>query len=289
MKLIGVPYLSPSAMSKLVTCQRQWWWHYEQGIRDEGGTEPLAMGSGLAHALEYRSLEDGLLEYARARRPDDIFDDQHQRRLEEWVARETITQAFNGYIERYDARDFAGLLVREETFIVDMPYAARKLQVRIDGVADGYGVEDKLRAGSSLRPDAVQNEVLQGRQITAECYCMWRDTGELRPVYLRTTKKCDPRKWKQCQSHEEVAEVIGDHFAGDVFAEYECTRTLDQLREFEAEFAQLSALAEALAQSGDPVGVRNEKACHEFGRVCPALAACQGQAAAEELTAKEAA
>ena len=278
MKLIGVPYLSPSAMSKLVTCQRQWWWHYEQGIRDEGGTEPLAMGSGLAHALEF-GLEAGLAEYHASRRPDDIFDDPHQRQLEAWVGVETIRHAYQGYVNRYDDPG----LVREETFIVDMPNAARKLQVRIDGVADGYGVEDKLRSGSSLRPDAVQNEVLQGRQITAECYCLWRDTGDLRPVFLRTTKKCDPRKWKSCQSHEEVAEVIGDHFAGDVFAEYECTRTLDQLREFEAEFAQLSALAEALAQSGDPVGVRNEKACHEFGRVCPALAACQGQAAAEEL------
>lgn len=283
MKLVGVDYLSPSAAAKLTQCQRRWWWHYIGGLR-EGSTEALAMGGGFAHALEFDSVEAGITEYHARRAPSDILDDPARRNLEAWVAEATIREAFVGYQFRYADADRANRLEREVTHIVDMPGAARLLQVRNDGVGDLYLVEDKLRSGSAMQPAKLENEVRQGRQLTAEIYAVWRDTGELRPVQLRCVKKCDPRKWKSLTDRDEVEAVIRDHFQSEAaFVVLEATRTLEQVKEFEREFAYLATLADALAESGEPTGARNDGACFDYGRVCPALAHCQGQRSHHDL------
>jgi hypothetical protein len=138
-------------------------------------------------------------------------------------------------------------------------------------------VEDKLRSATSMRADAIENEIRQGRQISAEIYGHWRATRELRPVKLRCTKKPDPRPLKKATDEEQVIALVGEHFTKDgVFLEFEAHRTLDQLAEFEAEFADLAKRAEALLSNEQPVGARNTGACHQYGRTCPALAVCQG-------------
>jgi hypothetical protein len=153
------------------------------------------------------------------------------------------------------------------------------LQVRIDGVGDGYLIEDKLRSASSMRADAIENECRQGRQITAEVYGHWRTTGDILPVKLRCTKKCDPRKLRKLETEAEVEAVLYEHFTTDgAFNEWTCTRTREQLLEFEAEFAALAVRAEALLASDTPIGARNTSSCHMYGRTCPALAMCQGLA-----------
>jgi hypothetical protein len=271
--IAGLEHLSPSGASVLVDCERRYWHRYHDGLGKDERSEPLAMGGGLAEALEF-GLERGLTEY-RSRRPEaDGWTDPIAYERDGWIGEATIIHAYNGYLARYPDP-----IEREVTHFCTLPGIARLLQVRIDGVGDGYLVEDKLRSGLSLRADAIENEVRQGRQITAEVYGHWRATGDILPVKLRCTKKIDPRKVKKLETQVEVKAAIAEHFAGEgVFNEFTCTRTREQLLEFEAEFAALAVRAEALLASDTPIGARNTGACHAYGRSCPALPFCTGLA-----------
>ena len=232
------------------------------------------MGHGFATALETGSIGAGLDDYRNERpQPDDWTDPEVDLR-HVTVAIETIKAAYAGYTERWPDFD----TTREVTYLVDVDDVHRILQVRIDGVTPTHLIEDKLRAGSSLRSDDITNEVMQGRQLTAEVYAHWRKTGEIVPVHLRCMKKCDPRKWRNVPL-DEIEGVIGEHFAGDnVFNEYVATRTLDQLKAFEVELKDAITRVGMLDFDDRPRGVRNTSACHLYGRPCPALSECQGRA-----------
>lgn len=285
MRLVGVNYLSPSAMATLVSCERQWWWKYQAGIR-EGSSEPLAMGGGFAHALEF-GLAAGLAEYHARRAPlDPVFGDPVEHDRLAWVAEATITEAYAGYQHRWPDAD-AGI-EREVTFIVGIDKCDRLLQVRADGVGPHHIVEDKLRAGSSLQSAKLENEVRQGRQLTAEIYCVWRDTGELLPVSFRNVKKIDPRKVKVAgMLRSDIVHAIHLHFQQDgSFLEHRAERTLDQLAGFEDELRGLAKRADLLAKSKTPAGAKNTDVCHSYGRECPALAACQGVQSTADLLAE---
>jgi hypothetical protein len=276
--IAGLDHLSPSGASVLVDCERRYWHRYHDGLGKDERSEPLAMGGGLAAALEFNSNARGIEEYLARRPVADGWTDPIAYEREEWAAKATIRGAHLGYSTRYPEP-----VEREITYFCTLPNVDRLLQVRVDGVGDGYLVEDKLRSGSSMRADTIENEVRQGRQITAEVYGHWRTTGDILPVKLRCTRKCDPRKWKKLETALEVAAVIGEHFDSEgVFNEFTCTRTREQLVEFEAEFAALAVRAEALLKSDTPIGARNTGACHAYGRSCPALAICQGLTTTEE-------
>jgi hypothetical protein len=272
--IAGLEHLSPSGASVLVDCERKYWHNYAEGLGRDERSEPLAMGGGLAEALEF-GLECGLAEY-RERRPvgDDGWTDPVAYERDGWIGEATITLALDGYRMRYP-----GPVEREVTHFCALPGTTRLLQVRIDGVALGHLVEDKLRSGRSMTAETLENEVLQGRQISAELYGHWRATGEILPLHLRCTKKCDPRKLKKLETQAEVEAVLAEHFANDgVFVELIATRTVKQLLEFETEFAALAIRAEALLESDTPTGARNPSSCHMYGRTCPALRFCTGLA-----------
>lgn len=270
--IAGLEHLSPSGSATLVGCERQYWWRYHEGLGRDERSEPLAMGGGLAEALEF-GLERGLSEYLERRPAFDGWTDPLAYERDAWIGETTIAMAYAGYFARYEPVE------REVTHFCTLPGTDRLLQVRIDGVGDGYLVEDKLRSASSMRADAIENERLQGRQVTAEIYGHWRATDELLSLKLRCTKKCDPRKVKKLETRAEVETVLAEHFATEgVFNEWDCTRTRDQLLEFEAEFADLAIRADYLLANNTPVGARNTGSCHMYGRTCPALAMCQGLA-----------
>ena len=101
--------------------------------------------------------------------------------------------------------------MREQTYLIalgdpdELEPTRRIIQARVDGAVKGhYLVEDKLRSASSMRADALENEVRQGHQLTAEIWAHWKATDELLPVQFRVTKKCDPRKWKKLETEGEV-------------------------------------------------------------------------------------
>lgn len=273
LQIVDIAYVSPSQLSTLTTCERRWWHQYVMGVRSPG-TEATAMGHGFATALETGSQDAGLVDYHEARpQPDDWTDPDVDLRHRA-VAAATIRHAFNGYVSRWPDEN----TTREVTYLVDIEDVDRVLQVRIDGVTPTHLIEDKLRAGSSLRSEDITNEVMQGRQLTAEVYAHWRKTGEIVPVHLRCMKKCDPRKWRNVQL-DEIEGVIGDHFAGDnVFNEYVATRTLSQLKTFETELKDAITRVGMLDFDDRPRGVRNTSMCHAYGRPCPALDECQGRA-----------
>jgi hypothetical protein len=269
----GLDHLSPSGAATLVQCERQFFYRYAYGVGRNERSEPLAMGGGLAAALEHRDLSVGLAEYFDRRPVVDAWTDPDADKRATWIACGTIENAYDGYLARWPDEN----VEREVTHFVRLAGTRRMLQVRIDGVAPGHLIEDKLRSGSSLRADAIEAEVHMGRQLSAEIYGHWKATGEIVPVHLRCIKKADPRKLKKCETREQVDEVLGEHFASDgVFNEFVATRTVDQLKEFESEFVALARRADELLQSGTPTGVRNDKACHAFGRECPALSVCKG-------------
>lgn len=293
-RLAGVDHLSPSGAAKLIDCERAYWWRYARGLGRDERTEALAMGGGLATALELGNLDEGLAEYYRRRPLADDFTDPVKRIREGWIADATIRHAFAGYTLRYPDPPN---LIREETYLCTLPGVDRLLQVRVDGVVPGeYLVEDKLRSASSMRAEAIENERLQGDQLTAEIYGHWRATKgeELLPIRFRNTKKIDPRKVKNLETQAEVEEAMAAHFAGEVFFEWEVTRTEAQLEQFEQEFADLARRSTEILDGGKlvftreqvdpgPFGRRNTKSCHMYGRTCPALAHCQGHVTVDEL------
>ena len=270
----GIPYLSPSQMAKFTSCERAWWFS-RHGLR-EGTSEPLAMGGGFAAALEYVSLGRGLTEYG-LRRPDpDGWTDEEMDVRAFTIGESIITHAFAGYTSRWpDPVD----CVREETYLLNMPYAEGHLQVRVDGVVPGHHlIEDKLRGGTAMRGDAIENEVRQGRQLTAEAYAHWRVTGDLLPVHLRCVRKPDPRPLKTCEL-DEIDGIVEAHFEKEIaFQEFVASRTVDQLREFEGEFGDLDRRAAGIGSSSVPAGAKNEQSCHLYGRACPAIGYCQSMA-----------
>lgn len=273
LQIVDIPYVSPSALSTLTTCERQWWWSYVMG-RKSPPTEATAMGHGFATALEHGDLGRGIEDYYAVRpQPDDWTDPEVDARHAE-AARATIKHAYRGYTTRWPDAD----TTREVTYLVDVEDCERVLQVRVDGVTPTHLIEDKLRAGSSLRSDDITNEVMQGRQLTAEVYAHWRKTGEIVPVHLRCMKKCDPRKWRTIPQ-AEIDAVIGEHFeAPGAFNEYIATRTYEQLKTFETELKDAITRVGMLDFDDRPRGVRNTSACHLYGRPCPALSECQGRA-----------
>jgi hypothetical protein len=286
LQLHGIDHLSPSAASTLVDCQRKYWWRYKHKLGRDERTEPLAMGGGLAGALEFGDLDKGIAEYHERRPIADGWTDPDADERAIWIAEATIWQAYDGYLNRYPEEG----IQREVTYLIAVPGQSRIIQARVDGCKSGeYLIEDKLRSASGMRADALENEVRQGRQLTAEIYGHWKATGELLPVKFRITKKIDPRKVKPTKERvitkDYVETAIAEHFASDgVFNEFDATRTVDQLLEFEAEFAGLIEKADDLLASDEPAGARNEKACTAYGRTCPALGACQGVTPWRELT-----
>lgn len=277
-ELVDIDYISPSQANTLIGCERKWWHKYVGGMK-EPSTEPLAMGGGFATALEMGSLEAGLVEYMDRRPVCDEWMDPVVYERQEWIGRATIKYAFEGYQLRWLDID----VQREVTYLVDLPYSPRKLQVRIDGVAPQYLIEDKLRSGTAMRGDLIENEVRQGLQLTAEIYVRWRQTGDIVPAHLRCMKKCDPRKLKDCATYEEVDEVIGAHFETESsFQEFIATRTRDQLDEFQRDITGLCQRIEALDFDDQPHGSKNTSNCMAFGRPCPALNLCQGITTQEE-------
>ena len=304
--LDGIKHVSPSQLSKLRECEQRW---FNTTIlkEREPGTEATAMGAGFAVALETDNVSAGILEYHASRPAPDSFTDEEADARLRVIAVETIRAAFLLYRERFVDPT---TLEREATFVTRLPLHGRDepwtMQVRLDGfLKKQYVVEDKLRSGSSLQPEKVENEVRQGEQITAEIWSVWKKTGHLVPVKLRCLRKPDQRKIKTVDT-ADLPEFIAEQFARDnAVEEYECVRTEDQLRAFEKRLVQQAIRVEALTPGPErihgaaevgglaagslidrgllvpivkrgAVPTRNTDACHSYGRACPFLARCQG-------------
>ena len=291
-RLAGIDHLSPSGASLLQECERRYWWRYSKKLGRDERSEVLATGNGLAHALEFGDLERGLVVYDESRPVFDAFTDPEAYARDALVARASIVQAYEGYLARYPDPG----IIREQTYLIALEHesTSRIIQARVDGcVPKQYLVEDKLRSGGSMKAEDLENEVLQGKQLTAEIWAHWKATKgrELLPLKFRVTKKIDPRKPRGSKdkrpTEPEILELIAEHFASDgVFNEFHVTRTEAQLLEFEAEFTELALRADEVLGSDEPAGVRNTGACHAYGRTCPALAVCQGLKPAAELIAE---
>ena len=296
--LDGIKHVSPSQLSKFRECEQRWY-HTHVDKEREPGTEATAMGAGFAVALETDNIHAGYAEYKASRpAPDSFTDAEADHRLSQ-IAMLTMREAFKLYTDRFDD----GEMEREATFVTRLPLHGRDepwtMQVRLDGYLKGqYIVEDKLRSGSSLQPEKIENEVRQGEQITAEIWSVWKKSGDIIPVKLRCLRKPDQRKIKTVPT-DELPAFIAEQFDRDnAVEEYECVRTEEQLVAFEKRLVQQAIRIEALTPQPEPsafsraateavsgfspmlkplaVPTRNTDACHNYGRSCPFLARCQG-------------
>lgn len=278
----GIKHVSPTQLSLHRMCEQRWHGVYV-GKEREPGTEATAMGAGFAAALEM-GLDMGLAEYFQSRPvPDSFTDEEAYERLAR-VGELTIRHAVARYTDRFNEPT----LEREVSFLTLLPLQGRHvpwaMQVRLDGLdlGQGYIVEDKLRAGASLQPEKIENEVRQGEQITAEVWSVWKKTGEILPVKLRCVRKPDQRKLKSTAT-EDLDAFIGEQFEREnVIEEYECVRTSEQLQAFQRRLTDQTGRIEWLASpTGHGSPLRNTDACHSFGRACPFLGRCQGTEVSE--------
>ena len=79
------------------------------------------------------------------------------RSLADRLSNGSETRAFEGYQLRWPDVD----VTREITYLTDFPSfpnETRMLQVRVDGVAPDHLIEDKLRSGTAMRAEALENE-----------------------------------------------------------------------------------------------------------------------------------
>lgn len=277
--VLALDSLSPTAIGRLQSCEQRYAFRYVDGER-EPGTEQTATGIGFAEAVA-SSLVAGRYAYEDARPPvDPVWDDADLRENERMVARATIEHAYRGYMNRYSAADSLANVEREVEYIVQALPGKRGeptpiLYVRADGAGDQYLVEDKLRSGSSLSADAIEQECRRGHQLTAEAYVHWRKTGELLPIRFRLIRKPDRRKTKALGTDwEAIYHTVGEHFATNerAFDEREVTRTVEDMHRFERELRRLWLTRADLMAGKQPV--RNPSACFSYGCVCPFADRC---------------
>lgn len=285
LRLVGIDHLSPSGANTLMSCERQFVARYGPETFNDPPTEATAIGGGFAHALEFGSLEQGLAEYQR-RRPvvDPVFSDEVAAERNAEKARAIITHAYHAYMERWGADE--PNVEREVASIVTLPGCRRVLQVRVDGFnkAGGFLVEDKLRSASTLQKDKLENEIQQGKQLSAEIYAHWRKTGDIIPIDFRNLRKPDPRTLNGPKDNpvplEDIDGIVAAHFQKEVAIQpHWVRRTLDELMLWEGEMVELAQKAERLL-AGNQKPIRNPDACHAYGRECPLLGQCQGLVAA---------
>jgi hypothetical protein len=277
--VLALDYLSPTAIGRLQACEQRYVFQYVQGLR-EPGSEATATGIGFAEALEHGSF-DGCEAYGKTRPPvDELWDDADLRENESLLAQAVITWGAEAYQRRYLSADQASGVKREVEFIVQTTPGKKGeptpiLYVRADGAGREYLVEDKVRSGSSLGTDAIEQECQRGHQLTAEVYVHWRKTGELLPVHFRLVRKPDRRKTKAFGlDAQAMSEFVMDWFDNNerAFDERIVTRTLDDMHRFERELRRLWVQRSDLLSGKQPV--RNPSACFSYGRVCPFAERC---------------
>lgn len=275
----GLPYVSPSRLSTLQGCERRFAYQYVDGKR-EGGTEATAMGAAFAVGLETHDPNRMMEEY-RALRPEDPFMDPDLYKeigiANEWL----LIKAFNGYEDR-----FGLALTREVTYLTAIEENAYfwggdgYLQCRVDGIEDGDTalIEDKLRSGTAMRPEALAVEVGMGFQLSAEIWSHEKATGNRLPVHFRCIKKPNPRELRTAIKLDTVGEFLDTHFSMDkTWQTFEVTRTDQQLHDFERDLRSLSRRALHITES---TGYRPEESprntghCFSYGRACPFIDRC---------------
>jgi hypothetical protein len=280
MTVLALDYLSPTAVSRLLACEQRYTFQYLDGLREDG-SEATATGIAFAEALEVFDHARALKAYEGARPPvDPIWDDADLRENERLLAYAIIKHAPHGYRERYREADIRAGVKREVEYIVQaLPGKKGEptpiLYVRADGAGPTHLVEDKLRSGSSLGTDAIEQECLRGFQLTAEVYVHWRKTGELLPVKFRLVRKPNRTKTKAMHlDNAAIDEYVRDHFENNerAYDEREVTRTVEEMHRFEAELRRLWLRRADLLGGKQPV--RNPSSCFSYGRVCPFAERC---------------
>lgn len=282
-RITGLAYVSPSRLSTLQGCERRFHYQYVEGHR-EGGSEATSLGAAFAVGLETHNPERMIQEYRELRPEDPFTDPEDFKRLGE--AHECMLRiAFGEYADRFGLAE-----VREVTYLTQIysgepdeytVYENIFLQCRVDGLEDAEDalIEDKLRSGTAMRPEALQMEVRAGFQLSAEIWSHKMATGKHLPIHFRCLRKPNPRDLRTAIKAGTYKEFLEGHFQLEkTYQTFEVTRTESQLKDFERELRTLAGRAIAKTDRGgtpDPAdSPRNTGHCFSYGRACPFIDRC---------------
>lgn len=273
-------HLSHSGISMLLACQRKWGWHYDERLELISKPKPLAMGRAFHKGVELGDPDAGA---ALLDRP--TADQAELDRLV--IDQATVRAGVRLYLSQWTSDG----VTRELEYRIRLrsPYTgAYSRTFDLLGYADGvidHGswlelVEDKFVGQiDKLKVKRVRLD----RQVSLECYALWRVTGKpVRKVRYRFVRKPSIKQRQNETVEAFVARLEADYVERPEFysQQEETFRTDDDLLLTEAELWQW---AEQLRQAKHgAIYTRNTSSCGEYGG-CPFLDLCAGDPDARAL------
>lgn len=286
--LAGLPndrgHMSHSSISMQLSCLRKWGWAYDEKLELISKPRPLGMGSAFHKAIE---LGDPVAGVALLDRPTVDQEDFDRVLMDKAI----VTGAAKLYLDTYGTKG----LERELEYRVRLrsPYTGAysrtfDLLGFADGVIDHGSYLELIEMKFVGRVDPVTvKRVKLDRQVSLECYALWRVTGKpVRVIRYRWTKK-PSIKQKQKETVSEYCERVIEDYAQrpDFYAIEEKTfRSDDDLLLIEAELWDWAEqLRDAKRRN---VFARNTSHCTDFGG-CPYIDLCVGDPDARALYRKK--
>lgn len=280
----GREVLSHSSIGVQLSCAEKHHLHYGERLRPKVTATPLVLGGGFARALEEGDpqvawdyvMGNWMDEVARvAGNPWVSVPSRDEAEVGAQISREAARAYLKAYGQHGQTREFdMRVRLRNPEGRVSLTH---DLVCRADAVdlENALLIEDKL--GSSKMRQNLERRVVLDRQVSIECYCIWRTTGVLiRRVDFRLTLK-PGIKLRKGETHDGYLERIAEEYATrpDYYlVRAPATRTVDDFLRLEHE---LWAWAEDLRRDRRRgVWPRNTAACTEYSG-CVYLPLCSSE------------
>lgn len=275
----GRKHLSHTQLSTALNCLRKYGWSYVENLELIATPKPLALGRAFHKGIE---LGDPVAGANLLDRP--TGDQAEYDKL--LIDKAIVACAAGLYLNRWGAADKREV---EYRLRLRSPYTGAygrtfDLVGAADGVIDHGGylelIEDKL----VTRVDSVTvKRVKLDRQVSLECYALWRITGKpVRVVRYRWVKKPSIRPKQNESTTAYIARLEADYKARpDFYSEEEQTfRSDDDLLLIEAELWEYAEQMRQATHRG--FYPRNTSHCSDYGG-CAFIPLCVGDPDARAL------
>lgn len=161
-QLRGHDLLTHSRMQTFRTCPRKHWFQYEKGIRPEGTSKPLRMGSAIHDAIDHFMRGDHVEGCLAETLADTVYDDANAD-IGILIEGETIEALFRGYVNRWgrtpevvhSEQSFRTPIVNPDTGASSRTFQLAGKIDRIVKLDDGrLAVLETKTVSESIEPDA---------------------------------------------------------------------------------------------------------------------------------------
>lgn len=287
----GRDHLSNTQLDKLLACQQRYALHYEARLRPAVIPVPLELGIGFAHALEVGDPQAGF---------DRVISDRKNEaeaaagniwvklpsQEETEIGATIVLAASSIYLERYgqhnQTREVELRARIRNPAVGGRVSPTHDLLARVDAIDTEARIliEDKL--ASSQAKSSLERRVRLDRQVSIECYLLWRCLGwSPERIHYRMTLKPGIKR-RQNESHDEyLARLVADYQARPDFylvEEPPVTRDHADFLRLEQELWRWAEMVRDARRDG--IWPRNTAACQDFGG-CRYAPLCCGEPGAE--------